>query len=66
MKQKSKIAIYIEEKENYKNAPFRIRDGKGYYLVGENEIEKQEWENANPVPEFVTSNDENPNGKHIK
>lgn len=66
MKQKGKVAIYVEEKETYKNAPFRIKMGKGYYLQGENEIERKEWENANPVPEFITSNDENPNGKHIR
>ena len=53
MKQKGKVAIYVEEKETYKNAPFRIKMGKGYYLQGENEIERKEWENANPVPEFA-------------
>ena len=65
MKQKSKLAIYIEEKENYKNAPFRIRNGIGYYLVGENEIEKEEWENANPPPEYKTTNENNPDKTYI-
>lgn len=65
MKQKSKIAIYIEQKELYKNTPFRIRNGVGYYLQGEKEIPAKEWEKTNPPPEYITSNENNPDKTYI-
>lgn len=62
---KSKIAKYIKEKEKHKNHPFRIRNGQGYFLQGEKEIKKEEWEANNPVPEYHNFNEDNPDKTHV-
>lgn len=45
---------YLHQKYNRKYAAARIRDGVLFYLDGEgNEIEKSEWERANPMPGLI-------------
>ena len=66
MKKKGKIEIYVEQKENYKNAPFRIRNGNGFYIVGDSEVSKEEWEAMNPAPELITFNEDNPDKTYVR
>ncbi len=46
------IANYLERMERYKNHPFRIRDGIGYYLVDGSEVLAKDWEAHNTIPMY--------------
>ena len=59
------IATYIKNKETYKNIPFRIKNGIGYYLINGIEIPQKEWEASNPAPEYTKFNPDNPDKTHI-
>lgn len=39
---------------------FRIEDGKGYYIVGDDKIPQKEFEAKFPLPLFIGRNSENP------
>ena len=61
------IVDYLKRMDSYKNAPYRIRDGVGYYLVDGNEVSEQEWKDNNPIPMYfprTAKGDENPDKKH--
>ena len=60
------VIEYVEQMTIYKNTPFRIKMGKGFYIVKGKEIPMKEYEANNPAPELSKSNDNNPDKTYIR
>jgi hypothetical protein len=60
------VSEYLEKKEKWKNTHFRIKMGKGFYIVKGKEIPMKEYEANNPAPELSKSNDNNPDKTYIR
>ncbi len=51
---------YVRNKTIRQYTLFRIEEGKGYYIVGDEKIPQKEFEKQFPLPLFVNAKEGNP------